>query len=204
MRATRSGFTLVEVVLGAVMMALVASAILGAYVSQLTLNEHARNLAVAVQDANRVIEQIRQENIRDPDAAEPLDPEGDGVVCPEVVPAGVTSWNAWMNAGGAGAPKSLSPDPDINELIVVTCQSHTTPALPCGDADQVGVGEWSVAAGVDSNYDPLQVTVAVCWRHRNRVIGECAWDGAALSANDADGDGVIESPAMLTTLVTCR
>jgi hypothetical protein len=57
---------------------------------------------------------------------------------------------------------------------------------------------------LDTDHEPLQVTVAVCWRHRNRVIGECAWDGVALSANDADGDGVIESPAMLTTLVTCR
>ena len=204
MGADRSGFTLVEVVLGAVTLALVASAILGAYVSQVTLNEHARNLAVAVQDANRVIEQIRRENTRDPDASEPLDPEGDGFSCPEVVAAGATSWNAWMNAGGAGAPKSLAPDPDLNELIVVTCQSHATPVLPCGDANQVGVGEWSTAAGFSSNYDPLRVTVAVCWRHRNRVIGECAWDGAVLSADDADGDGIVESPAMLTTLVTCR
>jgi type II secretory pathway pseudopilin PulG len=201
MRAMRSGFTpphggagftLVEVVLGAVTLALVASAVLGAYVSQVTLNEHARSLSVAVQDANRVIEQIRQNNI--------------GCGSPSIVPNGAASWNVWMNAGGAGAPKSLVSDPDINELIVVTCQSHTNPVLPCGDADQVGTGEWLGDPGFDSDYDPLRVSVAVCWRSRNRVIGECAWDGAALTPNDAggDNDGIVESPAMLTTLVTCR
>ena len=193
-RKAAQGFTLVEVVLGALTLAVVASAILGAYVGQVTLNEHARNLTWATQDANRVVEQIRLENT------------GPGCTSPDVVPAGVTSWNAWMNTGGGGAPKSLKPDPDLNELIVVTCQNNPSAGAPlyCGDADQVGTGEWAQAAGFNSDYDPLRVTVSVCWRHRNRTIGECAWDGTTLSASDTDGDGVIEAPAMLTTLVTCR
>ncbi|MBI2094347.1 MAG: type II secretion system protein [Candidatus Omnitrophica bacterium] len=45
--------------------------------------------------------------------------------------------------------------------------------------------------------DPLRVTVTVCWRQRGRAIGEC-WSG------DVDADGTLESPAMLTTLITCR
>ena len=111
-----------------------------------------------------------------------------------------------MNTGGAGAPKSLGFNPDTNELIVVTCQDNpgASPAVYCGDVDQVGTGEWATQAGVDTNYDPLRITVSVCWRHRARTIGECSWNGGGLLANDANGDGVIESPAMLTTLVTCR
>ena len=193
----RSGFTLVEVVLGGLTLAIVAAAILGAYVGQVTLNEHARNLSLAVQDANRVIEQIRQQNT--------------GCQRPSVVPAGVTSWNAWMNIGGAGAPKSIQPNPDTNELVAVTCQNdpRPPPAVPpapslCGDVDQVGTGEWSRQAGVNTDFDLLRITVAVCWRHRNRTIGECTWNGAALTASDAHGNGVIDSPVRLTTLVTCR
>jgi hypothetical protein len=61
--------------------------------------------------------------------------------------------------------------------------------------------------------DPMRVTVAVCWRHRNRTIGECNFNSVTnvLSAGDPSGgsgphkvNGVVESPAMLTTLITCR
>ena len=183
-----SGFTLIEVVLGAMTLAVAIAAILGAYLGQLTLNEHARNISLAVHDANRVIEQMRQENTPCTVFTSPLRPE--------IVPA-VASWNAWMD--GAGGPKSL-PNAAAEERIVVTCQrADGTASCP---ANQMGT-EWH-AAGPAGLLDPLRVTVAVCWRHRERVIGECAWNGAALNANDTDADGVIESPAMLTTLVTCR
>lgn len=45
------GLTLVEVVLAALILAIVVSAILGAYMGQVTLNEHARNLSFAINDA---------------------------------------------------------------------------------------------------------------------------------------------------------
>jgi len=93
------------------------------------------------------------------------------------VPGGFATWDAWLDdavTGGGG--KSIQPNPATQELITVT------------------------SAGVD----PLQVTVAACWRHRERVVGECTWDGAALTANDADGNGIITSPAALATVVTCR
>jgi hypothetical protein len=55
-----------------------------------------------------------------------------------------------------------------------------------------------------SGADPISLTVAVCWRHRGRVLGECQWVGGALTTNDADGNGIITSPAALSTLLTCR
>ena len=172
-------------------LAVAAAAILGAYVGQMTLNEHARNLSLAIHDANRVMEQIRQQN-------------ASCVGNPSVIPPGGagTSWNTWMNAGNPGAPKSLQPSGDTNERLVVTCQDRDG-AVYC-DGTQVG-NEWHAKGGAPQN--PLRVTVAVCWRHRNRTIGECGWTGGALTASpatDANGNGVIESPAMLTTLVTCR
>ena len=76
---------------------------------------------------------------------------------------------------------------------------------------QVGTGEWAGGrqSGVTTSFDPSRVTVAVCWRQRGRTIGECAWNGAALTADDTvtvtpDTADVIDAPTMLTTLVTCR
>jgi hypothetical protein len=89
-------------------------------------------------------------------------------------PAGFAGWDAWLAdpsaAGGGG--KSIQPNPAANELVVVSTQGVV----------------------------PLTVVVAVCWRHRERVIGECTWNGAALAANP----GVTESPAMLSTVMMCR
>ena len=187
-----SGFTLAEVVLGGTVLAVAVAAILGAYVGQVTLNEHARNLSLAIQDANRVIEQIRQNNAT--------------CLTPNVVPAGFATWNAWLE--GSGGPKSIQPN--TAELIAVTCQEKdggTTPDKYC-NGTQVGPAEWE-GAGTAGTLNLLRVTVAVCWRHRGRIIGECTPLGAALQAADGGNGpntifGVIESPAMLTTLVTCR
>lgn len=179
-----AGFTLIEFLLGGLVLAIAITAILGAYIGQVTLNEHARNLSLAIQDANRVIEQMRQDTssgcTSPPTLVAPA-PGGAG--------AGLTNgWNAWINAS-----KSLQPDPTNNELVVVTCQASAGGnALDC-DTPLT---------------DPVRVTVAVCWRHRNRIIGECTALGAALQPNPGAAGGadaqVTESPAMLTTLVTCR
>ena len=193
-RDSRAGFTLLEVCLGAMILAVAAAAVLGNYVGQMTLNEHARNLWLTMQDAGRVMEQIRQQNV--------------GCANPTAAPAGFASWDAWLQAQVPGK-SVVSTTPNADELIVVTCSNRDGPATGrCGDANpaQVGAGEWAGGkqAGVVTAFNPLQVTVAVCWRQRGRVIGECTWNGAALAANDANGSNVIDSPAMLTTLVTCR
>ena len=105
---------------------------------------------------------------------------GGGCVPSANAPAGFASWDAWLGNTGAtgGGGKSVQPTPTTNELVVVT----------------------------SSGTDPLSVIVAICWRNRNRIVGECTWNGAALSPNPGAGGNpaVTESPAMLSTLLTCR
>ncbi len=164
-------------------LAVAISAILGAFLGQVTLNEHARNLSLAINDASRVIEQIRQQN-------SPCNPGPNPSLA---APGGGTNWDAWLT--GAGGGKSLRPDPANNELVVVTCQDAAggAPPLACD-----GTGATN----------PVRVTVAVCWRHRGRTLGECTSVGALAPNDGGNGPnnlpGVVESPAMLTTLVTCR
>ena len=167
-RASRA-LTFVEILVGTVILAVAIVGLLGAFWWQIALNEHSRNRAWAINDASRVMEQLRRQN------------SGGGCATPSTTPSGgFASWDAWLadttvNGGGG---KSVQPDPAVNELLVVT----------------------------SSGADPLTVTVAVCWRHRDRVWGECTWNGAALSPSPGLGGdpAVTESPAMLSTLVTCR
>lgn len=165
-RRCAHGVTLAEFLMGAVILAIAIGALLGAFVGQLTVSEHARNLTWATNDAARVMEQLREQN------------SGSGCSTPSVAaPTGFASWDAWLldtTTSGGGGESIGGP----NELVVVT---------PVGT-------------------DPLQVTVAVCWRHRKRTIGECTWNGTVLSPNPGAGGNpaVTESPAMLSTLMTCR
>lgn len=178
-----------EVILGGMALSVAIAAILGAYIGQLTLNEHARNLSVAIQDANRVIERIRQQNT----------PCAGGTSAPTALPpapynTAVNRWDEWLadTTATGGGGKSIQPLPNINELVVLTAQNRDGTAL------------WVPPPGEN----PIRVTAAVCWRHRNRTIGECTWSGTNLVANEAlpmpTDTTAIDSPAMLTTLVTCR
>ncbi len=169
----RGGFTLIELLIGAATLAIAIVALLGAFFGQITLNEHARNMTWAINDANRVMERLRQLNTGSgcgtPSSAAPAECGG---AC-----GGVQPWNAWLTSNGN---KSIQPDPINNELVVVG----------------------------SSGTDPLTITVAICWRHRGRILGECTSLGAGLQAtqgaNGFPNDTVISSPAMLTTLMTCR
>ena len=158
-----------ELVVGVAFMLIAIAAMLGAFWTQMTLNEHARNRTWASNDASRVMERVRQQNT------------GAACVAPSLAaPAGFATWDAWLadttvNGGGG---KSVQPDPGVNELVVVTPQGS----------------------------DPVTITVAICWRNRSRTLGECTWNGAALSADPGAGGNpaITESPVMLSTLVTCR
>jgi prepilin-type N-terminal cleavage/methylation domain-containing protein len=168
-RGPQRGFTLVELLIGATILVIGVVAMLGAVVSQVTLNEQARNLSWALNDANRVMERLRQQNT------------GSGCATPSAAaPTGFASWNVWLAAANGGGGKSIQPDPATNELIVLTT----------------------------SGTDPLTMTVAVCWRHRNRVLGECSWAAGVLTPNEglvvANETIAIDSPAMLSTVMTCR
>lgn len=159
------GLSLAELLAGAAILAVAIAAMLETIVWQMTLNEHARNLSWANNDATRVMEQLREQNS-----------EGVCLGAPNVAaPAGFNDWDAWLADAQAGGGGRSIPG---NERLVVT---------PLG-------------------MDPVRVTVAVCWRHRGRTIGECTWDGATLTANPAAGGDLLvtESPAMLSTSITCR
>lgn len=169
MKRNQEGMTFVEILLGALFLAVALASLLEAFLGQMVLNQHARNIMWATNDANRVLEQLRRQN------------SGGSCVAPSVnPPTGFVNWDAWLRDitvnGGGG--KSLQPNPGAESLMVVT----------------------------SSGADPLQVTVSVCWRHRNRVIGECTWNGTTLSGNPGAGGNptVMESPALLTTFLTCR
>lgn len=103
---------------------------------------------------------------------------GAGCTLSAAAPAGFASWDAWLNdtSANGGGGKSIQPNPTTNELISVTT----------------------------SGTDPLRVNVATCWRQRERVIGECTWDGTQLSASDSNGDGIINSPVATGVLLTCH
>ena len=65
---------------------------------------------------------------------------------------------------------------------------------------------------VNHELDLLEAHIIEASEYADRIVikeGECTWNGAALIAADGGNGpnnfvGVIESPASLTTLVTCR
>ena len=198
-----TGFTLIEVVLGVLTLAIAAVAILGAYLGQVTLNEHARNLTFATHDANRVMERLRQDNSN---CTRPA----------ANVPAGFASWDAWLasTAATGGGGKSVQRNDTAGsalgtaERVEVSCNSQDGTTNCSTNAGDAAFAANSLANALQ--LDPIRITVAVCWRHRNRTLGECTWNGATLTASEAvsmpasSESTAIDSPAMLSTLVTCR
>ena len=206
-RGSRAGaVTLTELMLGFFLLVIGITALLGALVNHAALNEHSRNLSWALNDANRVLEQVREQN------------HLAGCATPTAIPPGVfTSWDAWLAANGG---KNINPGP---ERIIVTClranpnQPNVVGANFCGNdgagagADQIGTGEWQMGPPAQNPappvaaFNPIRVSVSVCWRHRNRTIGaECGWAAGALTAADTNSNGIIDSPAVVSTVVTCH
>lgn len=62
-RANRSGFTLMELMAAAVILALALAGLLGAFVGNFNLIGLARNLTIATNHARSVMEEIRERNI---------------------------------------------------------------------------------------------------------------------------------------------
>lgn len=159
------GLTFVELLVASMILVVVIVLSLEVFLRQSLLSEHAQNLTWAMNDAHRVMEQLRQQN------------SGGACTLPVVTPpGGFASWDLWLaDAVTGGGGKSVQ-SALVSELTVVS------------------------SAGVD----PAQVTVAICWRSRDRVLGECAWNGAQLVPSDLNGDGVITAPAALSTILSCR
>lgn len=166
---TQRGMTLVEFLIGAVVLVVAVVSLLGVSVGQAGLNEHARNLSWAISDASRVVEELRR-----------LNAAPNCTATPSAGPAN-PGWDEWLRLTGGG--KSLEPN-----------------GLPVRSREVVAVSS--------SGTDPLQITVAICWRHRNRIFGECTWNGTTLTptqgANNFPNDTIFQSQAMIATEMTCR
>jgi len=263
------GFTLVEIMMGASILAVVLVALGGAFSGQSFLNSNARNLNLAMNDATRIMEEIRRLNTAGSGCASGIPvatPPGHSVIA---AVSTNNSWDAWLQRAGTtgGGGKSVQTiNANTQEVVAVTCQDGTVDAcaagqpVSCADAPPVicpavgaapvacqadgrrfapiasycGVGmsglnppqvardEWASQAG-NTTFNPIRVTVAVGWNQQRRVIGSGSGGAEFVSGTrqvtsgkstttvndtlrptDANGNGVIESQAMLTTLVTCR
>lgn len=213
MQHDAAGFTLVEMMLGAAVLTIVAVALLGSYFGQAFLSANARNLTAAMNDATRIMEQIRQQNTS---ATEPCKSTNLPTIAPPAV-SGATSWDVWLNGQG----KSVGSGTNVLELVAVTCQDEAGQNYcgrvggagnPANPPAQVGAAEWKTVA-VPTSFNPIRVTVAIGWRQHQRAMGQVGGRSefiyttstpTNLTVADTDGDGVIGSQAMVTTLVTCR
>src|SRR3989338_4140414 len=160
-----SGFTLIEIMLGTSIMVIVLTALLGSFFGQSTLNQNSRNMMAAMNDATRVMEEIRRQNARNLDGSFPAwslcatanipsarpPPLTGGLRCPA---GGVQceSWNEWLDASGKSlvGSGSLEGSNDAYEIVAVTCQDAdggTAQSDYCGwtasgQGRQVGLREW--------------------------------------------------------------
>lgn len=255
---SEAGFTLIEIMLGTSIMVIVLVAMLGSFFGQSTLNQNSRNMMAAMNDATRVMEQIRQQNVASVVGSTcaqptPFPSARPGVFKNGAIVGWMESWNEWLDASGKSlvGSGSLAGSNDAYEIVAVTCQAQdggTAPSDYCGwtatgKETQVGRREWypwfngslattnghtpfqgGIPTGLDPRFNPIRVTVAVGWAQKRQGGGTLPLGGSGSEFTynrigvgkgaivqeqlrvgpDADNDGIIESPAMLTTLVTCR
>jgi prepilin-type N-terminal cleavage/methylation domain-containing protein len=101
----KSGFTLLELMIGVAVLVIALVGLIAAYIGCFTLNNSARNLTIAINDAQCVAEEIRDVNI-------PSD----------IV---IEDWTAWAanDPPAGGGCNSLD-----NEIVIVTYPAGTTAA----------------------------------------------------------------------------
>jgi len=220
------GFTLIEVMMGIAVLVIVIAALLGGFVGQAMLNGHARNLTLAMNDTTRIMEQIRAQN------ASANCPSGVPSATPPAQSQSWDTWLNTAAGGGKSINRLDATALEV-VAVTCQDGSGATPAAYCGDQvnggnpAQVGTGEWPNGrqAGQNTTFNPIRVTVAIGWRQRQRTIGgvngqqEFTFQAGATTTSgkvttttndrllvgpDQNRNGVIDSQAMLTTLVTCR
>lgn len=196
-----NGFTLIEVMMGAAIMAIVSAALVGAFLGQSTLNMTAKNLTAAMTDATRVMEEIRKQN----------SPGSCAYNIPTAKPpANNTSWDSWLASVG----RTMVLDQTTTfEKIAVTCQDAAAIVCAAGTKAQCpdGAEVNCPAAGqtatcpdngptvsriarycgssvfnpypaqvgtgewkpnaINTKFNPIRVAVAVGWVQRNTLIG---------------------------------
>ncbi len=215
--------------MSASIIAVVLTALMGALVGRSYLNAHARNLTAAMNDATRVMEAIRRQNSGAANC-----PSGIPTAKPAGFKSWNDWLDAPAQGKSVRQPNqnqfeliAVTCQDDTGGMDPTNyCGAQAVGANPAQPA-QVGTGEWRDAngrgsrLGVNTTFNPIRVTVAVGWHQRGRSAGgEFLYTPPTTTTSkkgstttkpatfavgpDADGDGAIESPAMLTTLVTCR
>lgn len=245
MLKARGGFTLIEMMMGASIMGVVSAALIGAFLGQTALNATARNLTAAMTDATRVMEEMRTLNSGVSCASGvPSAKPSDHNSWDEWLTAQVKSIPTNADTGlelialtcQDGSVADCTAGDELTCLdedeTKVTCPSaggtpvecpgegiKYAPVRYCKQGTQVGTGEWQNGPG-SPDFDPIRVTVAVCWVYRNHAFGgpDCVYTPeqkkgsgklqvitpAKYEVQDTNGDGLITSQAMISTLVTCR
>ncbi|MFH1854584.1 MAG: type II secretion system protein [Candidatus Omnitrophota bacterium] len=100
--AKRPGFTLLELMIGAAVLIIALVGLIAAYVGCFALNESARNLTIAANDAQCVMEEIRDVNI----------------------PTNITAEN-WTDWAASNPPSGGGCNRLDNETVTVTYPSGT-------------------------------------------------------------------------------
>lgn len=101
-KLTKNGFTLLELMIGVAVLIIALVGLIAAYIGCFSLNENARNLTIAVNDAQCVMEEIRDINIPT-----------------NIIAQDWTSWAATDPPSGGGCNRL------DNETIIVTYPSGT-------------------------------------------------------------------------------
>jgi prepilin-type N-terminal cleavage/methylation domain-containing protein len=146
------GFTLVEVLLAAAILASAISAILATYYSCFILIGTSKNINIATNAAMGLMEEIRSS------------------------PFNKIAENA-TDGGYNGLNFIVNNIPQSRGVVYV-------------DSD---------------NPELLQVTISVCWRQGNRIMGEDTNLNGQLDAGEVDnGNNIIDSPVQLVTIIANR
>lgn len=146
-RNFRKGFTIIEMLIALAVLIVAISSILVTYMACFMLIDTIKNINIATNAAQGMVEEIRSSTFTD----------------------AVTNYNG-LNFTVNDIPSSMG-------VVYID----------------------------DTNPELLEVTVSVCWRQRNRVIGEDAnLNGSLDTGEDANGNGIIDSPVELTTRIANR
>ena len=146
-RLSSCGFTLMEVLLAAAILASAISAILMTYYSCFVLISTSKNINITANAAMGLMEEIRS----------------------------------------SAFPRIVDDYNGLNFIVNNIPQSR------------------GVVYVDDTNPELLQVTISVCWRQGNRVIGEDTNLNGQLDAGEVDnGNNIIDSPVQLVTIIANR
>lgn len=145
----QAGFTLMELMIAAMVLVIALTGIITAYVVSSNLNATSRNLTITMNWIQGEMERIRH----------------------------------------------------LPFTQISTKDGSSFEIAGIADADSEGVIEVD-----NSNANLLVITMTVCWRQRgNRIIGEdLDLDGDLDAGEDANGNGRLDSPAQIVTLISRR